>query len=596
MLEKASVDDAIEPPLETECFTYAATKSTSFLKVILRETEDMLIFDNNAYTVLKDADERAAVEEDNEQYAYLTVGKGRQRKTTNAEAQTNQTLLKSRSVNTDHIKHKSVSTFVSNYEMFDTYADLERHTQSLEVEGADNTEKLDITTYSLEGSKDLDKLLCKSKSFKLSSMILQRILASNVYRERQRRFRNMDESSPLNPEVHYLYRIEPLFVYKTVAAVGKAVSSFSWCPSDSDILAVGYGVYNARPNMDRSSGVVCLWNIKNPVNPERFYKYPVPVTALAFSKEHPQLLAVGLYDGSIEITDITDGMVPVTVYTSQRSTSPAMESVCQIQWIQSRGEDEILAATQDGFVIRYTLTNSPYLIGSQMMLLERVEGAIEGLPVEPRKYAKLQANRHAQILTLEISPIQPDTYYVGTDEGCIRKCSTFYPNQHQHVLQVHQYSVTCMEFSQWSSRIFLTCGTDWFIRIWIDGILEPIIELTSGLEPVQCARWSPNNSTIIACTKRTKLEIWDLTTNVLVPVSSHNISEGNEALTICDFTKCGKSIVVGDSVGSTFVYAVEDMPFPSHFQYKALEKALVASLSLKPGLLEQVLGLGDLGY
>lgn len=606
-LEKASAADTAEQPqqppqlqppkpIDGECFTYSATKSTTFIKINLKETDDILLYESNAYTVLLDADERDAVAADNERYNYLTIGKGKQRKTSTAEAQTQQKLLKSRAVNTDRIRTQTVGTFVSNYDMFDTYADLERHTQSLDVNCLDKTEKLDITTYVIEGRTNLNELLEQSKTFRLSSMILQRILASNIFRERQRRFRNMDEANPLDINVRYLYRLELLFTYKTIATVAKAVTNFAWCHTNSDVLSVAYGIYNIKPNMERTTGFVCIWNIKNPVNPERFYKYSIAVTALAFSKEQPQLLAVGLYDGTIEIIDVTVDETAARVYTSQRTSSPAIEAVCRLNWIRVGDEEQLLAATQDGFVIKYSLTNSPYIIGSQLMLLERVEGTIEGLPMEPKKYPKLQANRHPQALTLESDPVHSQLYFIGTDEGCIRKCSIFYPNQHQQLLQVHKYAVSSMEFSPWSPRIFLTCGTDWYIRIWIEDILEPIIELTSGLEPVQCAHWCPDNSTIIAATKRSKLEVWDITINVLLPVTSHDVCSGGTSLTLCEFTKCGKSIVAGDSEGTTYVYALEDMPFPSHFQYKALENALVASLELRPGLKEQVLAMGHLGY
>lgn len=606
-LDRASADGAIEqqqpqvqpvqPPSDTECFTYTALKSTTFLKIILRETSDMVLYENNAYTVLLDeAEERAAVEMDNERYDFLTIGKGQQRKTSDAEAQTQQKLLKTRAVNTDRIRKKTVGTFVSNYDMFDTYADLESHTTNLDVEAIDKTETLAITTYTLEGSGvDLSELLQESKSFKLSSMILQRILASNVYRERQRRFRNMDAVSPLDKNVRYYYRTDLLFTYKTVTTVGTAVTSYSWC-ENADILAVGYGVYNIRPNMDRMSGFVCLWNIKNPVNPERFYKFPVAVTALAFSKQQPQLLAIGLYNGHIEIMDVTADEGDETVYTSQRCTSPAIEAISNLTWLRVGDEEQLLAASQDGYVIKYALTNSPHIIGGQLMQADRIEGVIEGIAVDAIALPKLQANRHAQILTLELDPLHSQMYYIGTDEGCLRKCSIYYPNQSQHQLQVHKYSVTCMEFSPWSPRIFLTSGTDWHIRIWIDGILEPIIELTSGLEPVQNAHWCPDNSTIIAATKRAKLEIWDLTTNILAPAATEDVCTGSATLTICEFSKCGKSIAVGDSQGTTYVYALEDMPFPPHFQFHALEGALLASLELRPGLKEQVLAMGHLGY
>lgn len=42
--------------------------------------------------------------------------------------------------------------------------------------------------------------------------------------------------------------------------------------------------------------------------------------------------------------------------------------------------------------------------------------------------------------------------------------------------------------------------------------------------------------------------------------------------------------------------ALEDMPFPPHFQYKQLESAIFKALVANPELTRQVESLGCLGY
>lgn len=56
------------------------------------------------------------------------------------------------------------------------------------------------------------------------------------------------------------------------------------------------------------------------------------MTAVAFSRQTPQLMAVGLYDGSVEVIDITDATSAI-VGKSQRITSPGLEAVWKIEWI-----------------------------------------------------------------------------------------------------------------------------------------------------------------------------------------------------------------------------------------------------------------------
>lgn len=64
--------------------------------------------------------------------------------------------MKSIGLNTERIKTENAATFVSNFEMFDTYTDLERVTESVDLD-AENT--LQLTTYSKDGLNVIDDIL-----------------------------------------------------------------------------------------------------------------------------------------------------------------------------------------------------------------------------------------------------------------------------------------------------------------------------------------------------------------------------------------------------------------------------------------------------
>lgn len=122
-----------------------------YIKIIIRETDNIDLFETKSITVPKDSDEARAVEQDNAAYDYLTIGKGKARRTSDAEAQTANILYKSRSVNTDRVRTQNVASYVSNFEMYDTFAELERTTQTLEE---DNGNMIALTTYSVSGALD----------------------------------------------------------------------------------------------------------------------------------------------------------------------------------------------------------------------------------------------------------------------------------------------------------------------------------------------------------------------------------------------------------------------------------------------------------
>lgn len=121
-----------------------------FIKIIVRETDDIELYASNSCTVPQDAPEAAAVIADNERYDYLTIGKGRARRTSEAEAQTPNTLYKSRAINTDRVKKHNVDSYVSNFDMFDTYAELEQSTTTLDADDV----RIAVTTYKGGGVGD----------------------------------------------------------------------------------------------------------------------------------------------------------------------------------------------------------------------------------------------------------------------------------------------------------------------------------------------------------------------------------------------------------------------------------------------------------
>lgn len=133
------------------------------------------------------------------------------------------------------------------------------------------------------------------------------------------------------------------------------------------------------------------------------------------------------------------------------------------------------------------------------------------------------------------------------------------------------------------------------LRIWTENIFEPILELSHDQEPFQCAVWSPIHSTILATCTRNSVQLWDLRRKNMKPASEHSF-DSTSTLTIIKFSNCGRSIVVGDADGKVHVCALEDMPFPPHFQYDELEGALNRILEANENLHKQFQELGYLGY
>lgn len=436
-----------------------------FIKIKLQKTSDIILFEQRSMTALRDTEEGVLVEKDNERYRYLTEGEGSKRTRFSVETQTALQLTKTRGVNTDSIARNNVASYVSNFEMFDTYKDLEKTIQSVDVDG---TQKIQVTTYKV-GGVDQFVAISQIPNFNLALMLTLRILAGNTFENQQRRFRNMIKPDPLASQVYYRYSVKPLWTFNVslTPLANQAVADMSWCPTNGDILAIGYGYYTATSGELPKTGSVFIWNIKNPVNPEKMYTFSAPVVTVEFSPFTPQLLAIGLYDGIIYVYDISNVECP-QISVSPRSNSNGCEPVTCIKWVphiksETRLYDlePFLALSRDGIVTRYTIVNSPTLLSFQQISLDRIDGIVEGLNVESKPF-QMEANRHPQGIYICMHPTAKDVYYVLTDEGCYHKCSTNYPNQHLEVLQLHEAGVNYMEFSPWSPKLYLTCGNDWY--------------------------------------------------------------------------------------------------------------------------------------
>ncbi|XP_023164706.2 WD repeat-containing protein 78 [Drosophila hydei] len=581
----------------------AKGQGTPFIKVLLRKTPLVVLFERPSMTAELDTEEGRMVLADNQLYDQLLTGIDKCRRTVEADTQTIEPLLKSRLVNTERLCTDQVGSYVSNFEMFDTYKDLEASTKSVPIEGA---QQMEVTTYRV-GGVDQFVEINQLPNFRLALMITMRILASNVFEPQQRRFRNMQPPDPLAEDVKFKYRLHLLWRLSAPSPLSRerqAVTSVCFCPSNGDIMAVSYGIYTcAKLGKQPRRGYVYVWNIKNPVNPERCYNYPVPVVVVQFSPGSPQLLAIGLHNGDVEVRDISQPDQPALA-RSQRSSSPYFDPVTAIKWIPRSDGDVLaegnitpfLAASQSGSVIKYQLINSPYLLGFEQQHFQRAEAELEGISItQPAQRVPLLANRYVQCLELILDPLQSELYYVLTDEGTMYKCSTNYPLQHLELQQVHETPAVCMDFSPWSPKLYLTCGSDWCIRIWMAGILLPLITLQHHLSPVHCARWSRTHSTILVSISHNTIDIWDLRNSTLKPVSSTTIDAKIHYTTFC-FSHCGRCLAVGNEAGNLLMLAFEDMPFAPHFQYRQLKRALYKALALDPELLQQVKSVGAFHY
>jgi WD40 repeat protein len=98
------------------------------------------------------------------------------------------------------------------------------------------------------------------------------------------------------------YQLHKLWSYHCVDTEGLVVTGMAWNRINRDLLAVAYSS-PGRASESGAAGMVMFWSMTNPEFPQQTLRTKAGVTAIDFSVEHPNLLAAGLYDGTICIYD-----------------------------------------------------------------------------------------------------------------------------------------------------------------------------------------------------------------------------------------------------------------------------------------------------
>ena len=95
--------------------------------------------------------------------------------------------------------------------------------------------------------------------------------------------------------------LDLLWSYSCPLSAGRTVSSMAWNLVNLDLLAVAYSHAEGE---ESKGGLILFWSLKNPEYPQKVLETKVGVTSLDFSAAYPNLLAAGLYDGTVSIYDV----------------------------------------------------------------------------------------------------------------------------------------------------------------------------------------------------------------------------------------------------------------------------------------------------
>lgn len=350
------------------------------------------------------------------------------------------------------------------------------------------------------------------------------------------------DGKPLAPA-----RLAHLWTFVCPLSAKQNISCMCFNKQNQDLLAVGYGGFKFGND---ETGNVMFWSLKNPHFPQKVIKTKFGVTSLDFSSEHPHLLAIGLYDGSVAVYDIRDENDKPTL-ESQHATGKHSEPVWGVKWVAkevNKEQQQLISISTDGSVQQWSMKKG--LVPHPLMQLKRI----------PNK-EKLVSS-HMEGISREASglcfdfPVDDSTqYFAGTEGGIIHKCSVSYNEQTLENFYGHTGPVYKVKASPFNSDAFLSASADWTCALWSQRSVKPLHVFQSGNDYMMDIEWSPNNSCVFGAVSRDgRVEVWDLNFTRLDPVIKHQVDD--KTLSSVLFAPNAPVILTGASDGTIDVYRI----------------------------------------
>jgi len=193
-----------------------------------------------------------------------------------------------------------------------------------------------------------------TKAMAKALKILERMVNQNAEDEIFQDFKYWEDASDAFREGEG--SLLPLWRFSTDRTKRKQVTALEWNPRYPDLFAVGYGSYDF---MRQGSGMICCFSLKNTSHPEYVFYPDSGVMCLAFHQQHPNLLAIGCYDGTVHVYDVRrDSNKPL--YSSSIKTGKHTDPVWQVGWQDDDHTKELnfFSVSSDGRVANWLMSKN----------------------------------------------------------------------------------------------------------------------------------------------------------------------------------------------------------------------------------------------
>jgi dynein intermediate chain 1 len=458
-------------------------------------------------------------------------------------SQTFNLTLRERIMSTEPPPSSTVSGFVNQAEMYDSYIrDIERQNYL--------KEKLEREKLAAKEGKDLKKLeaekaapvpeksedVVHSAAMSRSLKIAERMVMQNYHDEINMDYKYWNDDADQYKEGEG--SLLPLWKFYTDRARRKHVTAMCWNKHYPDMFAAGYGSYDF---LKQGSGLICCFTLKNPSHPEYCFSTDSGVMCLDFHPQHPSLIAVGCYDGTVMVFDVRM-KVNRPMYFSTIKKRKHTDPVWQVIW---QDEDigknlNFYSISSDGRVTNWAMIKNE-LEPTDIMILQ-VTGQ------KDRDEEDTSLTGLAGGTCLDFNQFSQHLFILGTEEGKIHKCSKAYNSQYLETYSDHHMSIYAVKWNPFVEHVFISASADWTVKIWDHRCKSSLMSFDLN-NAVGDVAWAPFSSTVfVAVTADGKVNVFDLNENKHEPLCDQKAVKKSK-LTHVNFNPTEPIICVGDDKG-----------------------------------------------
>ncbi|XP_072167175.1 dynein intermediate chain 2, ciliary isoform X2 [Diadema setosum] len=452
-------------------------------------------------------------------------------------SQTYNNPYRERGTQTEPPPRANFSSTANQWEIYDAYMDdLEKQEKAKEKKQAQPKKEEDKSKKKLTAletqSDDMSRIAHATK-------IIERMVNQNTFDDVSQDFKYWeDQSDEFRDQEGTLL---PLWKFSYEKSKRLAVTSLCWNPKYKDLFAVAHGSYDF---MKQARGMILFYTLKNPSFPEFIYPTDSGVMCLDIHPEHPYLVCVGFYDGSVGVFNVTVGETK-PIFQSTAKTGKHTDPVWQVAWQKDDLDNNLnfFSVSSDGRVVAWTL------VKNELTYTDVIQLQLDAVPQEGPEGTQLSPlgcgtcfDFHKQTDYL---------FLVGTEEGKIHKCSKAYSSQFLDTFDAHHMAVYKVMWNPFHPKIFISCSADWSVKIWDHTYRNGPMFTFDLASAVGDVAWAPYSSTVFAAvTADGKVHVFDLNINKYEPICEQAVVQKKKTkLTHIGFNPNHPIILVGDDRG-----------------------------------------------